>query len=57
MNLSDAQIKLIYKAVRYYQLFGPILISEDYSRCDGVLNELFSTVHAVQQRRDAVCDT
>lgn len=57
MNLSDAQIELIYKAVRYYQMNGTILNSEDYSRCDGVLNELFSTVHAIQQRRDAVCDT
>ena len=36
--------KLIYDAVRYYQMNAVPLNSKDYQICDSILNELFSEV-------------
>lgn len=36
--------KLIYDAVRYYQMNAVPLNSKNYQVCDSILNELFSEV-------------
>ncbi len=36
--------KLIYDAVRYYQMNAVPLNSKNYQICDSILNELFSEV-------------
>jgi hypothetical protein len=57
INFTDDQLNLIHKAVRYYQMNGTVVSSDEYFRCDNVLKETFSVVKAIEQRRDAVCDT
>ncbi len=43
-NLTKEEKKLIYDAVRYYQMNAVPLNSKDYHICDSILNELFSEV-------------
>jgi hypothetical protein len=43
-NLSKEQKKLIYDAVRYYQMNAVPLNSKNYQICDSILNELFLEV-------------
>lgn len=44
MELTDKHKKLIYNAVRYYQMSGVGLKGEDYVTCDDILNNLFKQV-------------
>jgi hypothetical protein len=41
------QRKLIYNAVRYYQMNKVPLDGKLYRECDQVLNQLFPTIHDV----------
>ena len=43
-NFNVEQKKIIYNAVRYYQINKVILDSTQYKECDTILNELFPTV-------------
>ena len=43
-NFNVEQQKLIYNAVRYYQINRVALDSKQYKDCDAILNELFPTV-------------
>ena len=43
-NLTKEQKKLIYDAVRYYQINAVPLNSKNYQTCNEILNELFSEV-------------
>jgi hypothetical protein len=44
MQFTEDQLKLIYNAVRYYQINGIPLNSKYYQQCDEILNGLFKTV-------------
>jgi hypothetical protein len=43
-NLSKEEKKLIYDAVRYYQMNSVPLNSKNYQICDSILNQLFTEV-------------
>jgi len=44
MNFTLEQRKLIYNAVRYYQMNRVPLDGKDYRICDDILNGIFSEV-------------
>lgn len=44
MQFTEGQLKLIYNAVRYYQINGIPFNSKLYCECDDVLNQLFPKV-------------
>lgn len=44
MELTSEQKKLIYNAVRYYQMNSVSLNGKDYHICDEILNGLFEEV-------------
>lgn len=44
MNFTLEQKKLIYNAVRYYQINRVPLDGKDYRICDDILNEMFFMV-------------
>ena len=46
MNFTLEQQKLIYNAVRYYQMNRVLHAGKDYSVCDEILNGLFKEVKA-----------
>jgi hypothetical protein len=54
---TEDQLELIYKAVRYYQMNGTVVSSQEYLRCSPVLDAAFPVVQQIKLRRDAVCDT
>lgn len=41
MNFTPEQYKLIFTAVRRYQIDKTLLNSEEYNECDVILTELF----------------
>ena len=45
MNFTSEQYKLIYTAVRRYQIEKTVLNSVEYHTCSEVLDELFDTVY------------
>jgi len=45
MNFTSEQYKLIYTAVRRYQIEKTALNSAEYHNCSEVLDELFDTVY------------
>jgi hypothetical protein len=51
MNFTDEQYKLIYNAVRRYQIEKTILNSEEYNECDVILTDLFPYVYTQQQEQ------
>lgn len=44
-KFNQAEIKLIYDAVRRYQIEKTVLESTDYWRCSEILDELFDLVY------------
>ena len=44
MDFTLEQQKMIYNAVRYYQMNRVPLNSKHYSMCDEILNEMFKDV-------------
>lgn len=56
-NLTEDQLEFVEKAVRYYQMNGTIVRSDEYQQCQAIIKELSSLVKAREQRRAAVCDT
>jgi hypothetical protein len=50
MNFTSEQYKLIFTAVRRYQLEKTILDSKEYHACNEILDELFDSVYT--QRRE-----
>lgn len=56
-NLTEDQLEFIERAVRYYQMNGTVVRSDEYKQCQSIIRELSSVVKARQQRREAVCDT
>lgn len=44
-KFNQAEIKLIYDAVRRYQMEKTVLESTDYWRCSEILDELFDLVY------------
>ena len=44
MNFTTEQLKIIYKAVRKFQINDVPLNSKAYQDCDVILNSLFPTV-------------
>jgi hypothetical protein len=49
MNLTIEEQKLIYNAVRYYQMNRVPLNGGAYQTCDAILNKMFSTVKELSQ--------
>ena len=47
MTFTQEQLKLIYHAVRYYQINKVTLDGTVYRECDVILNNLFPTIHDV----------
>ena len=45
MNFTPEQYKLIYTAVRRYQLEKTSLNGKEYQDCNEILDELFDTVY------------
>lgn len=48
-NYTNEQYRLIYNAVRRYQLEKTILDSTDYWNCSEILDSLFDLVYTQQQ--------
>ncbi len=48
MNFTQKQYKLIFNAVRRYQLDKTVLNGEEYEECSKILNELFNSVYTQQ---------
>jgi hypothetical protein len=44
MNFTSEQQKIIYNAVRYYQINSVPVNSKQYSACDEILNAMFKDV-------------
>jgi len=47
MTFTQEQLKLIYHAIRYYQMNKVALDGKIYKECDIILNDLFPTIHDV----------
>ena len=45
MNFTQEQYKLIYTAVRRYQIEKTVLNSPEYQECSEILDEMFDTVY------------
>jgi hypothetical protein len=41
MNFSTEDLKIIFNAVRYYQMNRVSLNGDAYKRCDNILNQIF----------------
>ena len=48
MNFTQQQYKLIFTAVRRYQIEKCLLNSDEYHECSEILDELFDTVYTQQ---------
>ena len=51
MNFTHEQYKLIFNAVRRYQIEKTIHDSPQYHECSEILNELFENVYTQQQEQ------
>jgi hypothetical protein len=51
MNFNQQQYKLIFNAVRRYQIEKCILDSKEYQECSDILNQLFAEVYTQQQEQ------
>lgn len=51
MNLSTEKYKLIYTAVRRYQIEKALHNSKEYNECSEVLDELFDSVYTQRQEQ------
>lgn len=51
-KFNPAEIKLIYDAVRRYQMEKTVLESTDYWRCSEILDELFELVYTQQREQE-----
>ena len=51
MNFTQQQYKLIFNAVRRYQIEKTITDSQEYQECSDILNELFTSVYTQQQEQ------
>lgn len=51
MNFTLEEEKLIYSAVRYYQINCVSLNGKQYKVCDDILNKLFSQVYTQKQEQ------
>ena len=51
MNFRDDQLKLIYTAVRRYQIEKCGHDSKEYWECSAILDELFDTVYTQQREQ------
>lgn len=51
-KFNSAEIKLIYEAVRRYQMEKTVLESTDYWRCSEILDELFDLVYTQQREQE-----
>jgi hypothetical protein len=49
MQFTLEQRKIIYNAIRYYQMNRVPHAGKDYQVCDDILNELFDDVRLVPQ--------
>ena len=50
MKFTTEQLKLIYNAIRYYQINRVPLNSKAYDDCDQILNHLFEDVHGSENK-------
>ena len=50
-QFTPEQEKLIYTAVRRYQIERTTVRSEEYNKCTEILNLLFETVYTQQQEQ------
>lgn len=51
-KFNSAELKLIYDAVRRYQIEKTVLESTDYWRCSEILDELFDLVYTQQREQE-----
>jgi Ni,Fe-hydrogenase III small subunit len=48
-NYSSTELRLIYKALKVYQVNNATLSSGEYNQCDLLLRKLFSYVYDIPQ--------
>ena len=51
MTYTTEQKKIIFNAVRYYQMNRTPLNSKEYELCSDILNHLFTDVYTQQQEQ------
>ena len=50
MQFTEQEIKLIYQAVRHFQIHGIPFNGNDYRICDGILNKTFDIAKNPQKQ-------
>lgn len=50
-QFNQQQYKLIFNAVRRYQMEKTVVDSKEYQECSAILNELFTSVYTQQQEQ------
>lgn len=50
MQFTEQEIKLIYQAVRYFQIHGITFNGNDYRICDEILNKTFDIAKNPQKQ-------
>jgi hypothetical protein len=50
-NLTVEEQKVIYNAVRYYQMHRTALNGNEYQICDSILTDLFDNVYTQQKEQ------
>lgn len=51
MNFTQEQYKLIFNAVRRYQIEKTLNNSKEYQECSAILDQLFNSVYTQQQEQ------
>jgi len=55
MEFNDEQLKLIHRAVRHYQMNSTVVGSEEYCRCDRILDSTYD-IFVKELRSRIKCD-
>jgi hypothetical protein len=56
LNFDQESTKLLFRAVRYYQMNGVVLSSPEYRKCDALLTKLFDDAFPELRRDPPPCD-
>jgi len=56
LNFDQESAKLLFRAVRFYQINGTVTDSPEYRKCDGILQRLFDDAFPEARRKPPPCD-
>lgn len=56
LNFDQESSKLLFRAVRFYQMNGTVTDSPEYRKCDGILTKLFDDAFPEHKRQPPPCD-